>query len=73
MQTIVELARNLGLRAVAEGIETEEAYRLLAALRLRPTARASCSRRPMPPDDVVALALASRRERRRGSTPARAG
>ena len=31
VQTIVELAHNLGLRAVGEGIETEEAYRLLAA------------------------------------------
>ncbi len=29
VQTIVGLAHNLGLRAVAEGIETEEAYRLL--------------------------------------------
>ena len=28
--TIVDLAHNLGLRAVGEGIETEEAYRLLA-------------------------------------------
>ena len=30
VRTIVDLAHNLGLRAVAEGIETEEAYRLLA-------------------------------------------
>ena len=30
VQTIVGLAHNLGLRAVAEGIETEETYRLLA-------------------------------------------
>ena len=29
VQTIVGLAHNLGLRAVAEGIETEEAHRLL--------------------------------------------
>ena len=38
VRTIVDLAHNLGLRAVAEGIETEEAYRLLAdeRLRLRP-------------------------------------
>jgi diguanylate cyclase (GGDEF)-like protein/PAS domain S-box-containing protein len=31
VETIVDLAHNLGLRAVGEGIETEEAYRLLAA------------------------------------------
>ena len=30
MRTIVDLAHNLGLRAVGEGIETDEAYRLLA-------------------------------------------
>jgi EAL domain-containing protein (putative c-di-GMP-specific phosphodiesterase class I) len=30
VQTIVELAHNLGLKAVGEGIETEEAYRLLS-------------------------------------------
>ena len=31
VRTVVDLAHNLGLRAVAEGIETDEAYRLLAA------------------------------------------
>ena len=35
VQTIVELAHNLGLKAVGEGIETDEAYRLLARERLR--------------------------------------
>jgi EAL domain-containing protein (putative c-di-GMP-specific phosphodiesterase class I) len=30
VETIVDLAHNLGLRAVGEGIETEEAYHLLA-------------------------------------------
>ena len=30
VRTIVELAHNLGLKAVGEGIETDEAYRLLA-------------------------------------------
>ena len=35
VRTIVELAHNLGLRAVGEGIETEEAYRHAARLRLR--------------------------------------
>jgi len=72
VQTIVELSRNLGLKAVGEGIETEEARDLLAGCGCD-YGQGFLLARPMPPDDVVALALASRHERRRGSTPARAG
>ncbi len=72
VQTIVELSRNLCLKAVGEGIETEEARDLLASCGCD-YGQGFLLARPMPSDDVVALALASRRERRRGSTPARAG
>jgi diguanylate cyclase (GGDEF)-like protein/PAS domain S-box-containing protein len=54
VRTIVELAHNLGLKAVGEGIETEEAYRLLA--------QSGCDHgqgflmgRPMPAADLSAL------------------
>ena len=72
VQTIVELSRNLGLKAVGEGIETDEARDLLASCGCD-YGQGFLMARPMPADDVVALALASRRERRRSSTPARAG
>ncbi|MDA0180645.1 EAL domain-containing protein [Solirubrobacter phytolaccae] len=58
VQTIVDLAHNLGLRAVGEGIETEEAHRLLT--------ESGCDYgqgfligRPMPPAELAALALKS--------------
>jgi diguanylate cyclase (GGDEF)-like protein/PAS domain S-box-containing protein len=70
VQTIVELARNLGLKAVGEGIETEEARDLLAACGCD-FGQGFLMARPMPPDDVVELALARRREARRTARPAR--
>jgi EAL domain-containing protein (putative c-di-GMP-specific phosphodiesterase class I) len=63
VRTIVELARNLGLKAVGEGIETDEARRLLV--------ESGCDygqgfllARPLPSDEVVALALTRRRRKR---------
>jgi EAL domain-containing protein (putative c-di-GMP-specific phosphodiesterase class I) len=57
VRTVVELAHNLGLRAVAEGIETDAAYAILA--------ESGCDEgqgflmgRPMPAADVAALAQA---------------
>jgi EAL domain-containing protein (putative c-di-GMP-specific phosphodiesterase class I) len=57
VQTIVDLAHNLQLRAVAEGIETDDAYRLLAD--------SGCDQgqgflmgRPMPAAELAALAVA---------------
>ena len=57
VQTIVELAHNLGLRAVGEGIETEEAYRLLAASGCD-YGQGFLMGRPMPAAELSALALA---------------
>jgi diguanylate cyclase (GGDEF)-like protein/PAS domain S-box-containing protein len=67
VQTIVELSRNLGLKAVGEGIETDEARDLLASCGCD-YGQGFLMARPMPADDVVALALANRaaqRQRRR--------
>ena len=60
VQTIVELAHNLGLRAVGEGIETEEAYRLLAASGCD-FGQGFLMGRPMPAAELSALALAGPR------------
>jgi diguanylate cyclase (GGDEF)-like protein/PAS domain S-box-containing protein len=57
VQTIVELAHNLGLRAVGEGIETEEAYRLLASSGCD-YGQGFLMGRPMPAAELSALALA---------------
>jgi EAL domain-containing protein (putative c-di-GMP-specific phosphodiesterase class I) len=73
VQTIVELSRNLGLKAVGEGIETEEAKELLRACGCD-YGQGFLMSRPLPADDVVALALERRREARRRavtSAPAR--
>ena len=57
VQTIVELAHNLGLRAVGEGIETEEAYSLLASSGCD-YGQGFLMGRPMPAAELSALALA---------------
>ena len=70
VQTIVELAHNLGLKAVGEGIETEEAYRLLV--------QSGCDfgqgflmGRPMPAPELSALVTGEPRPVP-GASPARA-
>jgi predicted signal transduction protein with EAL and GGDEF domain len=55
VETIVDLAHNLGLRAVGEGIETEEAYRLLAASGCD-YGQGFLMGRPMPANELTALA-----------------
>ena len=40
---------------LAEGIETEEEWRFLAARGLRRRARASCSRGPCRPEEILAM------------------
>jgi EAL domain-containing protein (putative c-di-GMP-specific phosphodiesterase class I) len=55
VETIVELAHNLGLRAVGEGIETEEAYRLLAASGCD-YGQGFLMGRPMPAAELAAVA-----------------
>ena len=55
-QTIVDLAHNLGLRAVGEGIETEEAYRLLADCGCD-YGQGFLMGRPMPAAELAELAL----------------
>jgi EAL domain-containing protein (putative c-di-GMP-specific phosphodiesterase class I) len=59
VQTIVELSRNLGLKAVGEGIETDEARDLLRSCGCD-YGQGFLLARPMPADDVVALALKNR-------------
>ena len=56
VQTIVDLAHNLGLRAVGEGIETEEAYRLLADSGCD-FGQGFLMGRPMPAAELAELAL----------------
>ena len=56
VQTIVDLAHNLGLRAVGEGIETEEAYRLLAECGCD-YGQGFLMGRPMPAAELAELAL----------------
>jgi EAL domain-containing protein (putative c-di-GMP-specific phosphodiesterase class I) len=55
VETIVDLAHNLGLRAVGEGIETEEAYRLLAACGCD-YGQGFLMGRPMPAAELAAVA-----------------
>ena len=64
VRTVVDLAHNLGLRAVAEGIETEEAYRLLAESGCD-YGQGFLMGRPMPAAELSELAR--RRARRRVS------
>ena len=60
VQTIVELSRNLGLKSVGEGIETEEARALLAGCGCD-YGQGFLLGRPVPADEIVALADAARR------------
>ena len=55
VRTIIELAHNLGLRAVGEGIETEEARALLADSGCD-YGQGFLMGRPMPADELLALA-----------------
>jgi diguanylate cyclase (GGDEF)-like protein/PAS domain S-box-containing protein len=71
VQTIVELSRNLGLKAVGEGIETEEARDLLASSGCD-YGQGFLLARPMPADEVVQLALANREAARKLARPIRA-
>jgi diguanylate cyclase (GGDEF)-like protein/PAS domain S-box-containing protein len=59
VRTIVELAHNLGLRAVGEGIETDEAYRLLAESGCD-YGQGFLMGRPMPAAELSALATRAR-------------
>ena len=59
VRTIVELAHNLGLRAVGEGIETDEAYRLLAASGCD-YGQGFLMGRPMPAAELTVLATRPR-------------
>jgi EAL domain-containing protein (putative c-di-GMP-specific phosphodiesterase class I) len=59
VRTIVELAHNLGLRAVGEGIETDEAYRLLAESGCD-YGQGFLMGRPMPAAELSALATRPR-------------
>jgi EAL domain-containing protein (putative c-di-GMP-specific phosphodiesterase class I) len=58
VQTIVGLAHNLRLRAVAEGIETDAAYRLLAETGCD-YGQGFLMGRPMPAAELTALASAA--------------
>ena len=49
VRALVELGRSLGLRTVAEGVESPDAQALLRELRLRRGARATCSAARCPP------------------------
>ena len=70
VRTIVELAHNLGLKAVGEGIETDEAYRLLAESGCD-YGQGFLMGRPMPAADLTALVTDTPR-RVPGASPARA-
>jgi EAL domain-containing protein (putative c-di-GMP-specific phosphodiesterase class I) len=59
VRTIVELAHNLGLRAVGEGIETDEAYRLLATSGCD-YGQGFLMGRPMPAAELTVLATRPR-------------
>ena len=65
VQTIVELAHNLGLRAVGEGIETDEAYRLLADSGCD-YGQGFLMGRPMPAAELAALGHAQPRSAQPG-------
>jgi EAL domain-containing protein (putative c-di-GMP-specific phosphodiesterase class I) len=68
VRTVVDLAHNLGLQAVAEGIETEAAYSLLADSGCD-FGQGFLMGRPMPAAELTALATGPRAVP--GATPAR--
>ena len=53
VRSTVDLGRNLGLEVVAEGVETEEHWRELAALGCE-FAQGYFLSRPVPPDELAA-------------------
>lgn len=59
VKTIYQLAVNLGMRAVAEGIETEEQHRFLQQIGCR-WGQGFLFHRPMPESDITALLKAQR-------------
>ena len=69
VRTIVDLAHNLGLQAVAEGIETDGAYELLGDSGCD-YGQGFLMGRPMPADELTALVTAPRALP--GASPARA-
>jgi diguanylate cyclase (GGDEF)-like protein/PAS domain S-box-containing protein len=70
VRSMIDLARNLGLHVVAEGVETEETYELLRELRCD-TAQGAHLSRPLPADELVTW-LAGRSGPRVDSSEARA-
>ncbi|HCP48123.1 MAG TPA: hypothetical protein DIU15_18945 [Deltaproteobacteria bacterium] len=52
VKTVIELGRNLGLRVVAEGVETEDQLRLLQALKCD-EAQGFLLARPVPAEELV--------------------
>jgi diguanylate cyclase (GGDEF)-like protein/PAS domain S-box-containing protein len=70
VRSMIDLARNLGLHVVAEGVETEETYELLRELGCD-TAQGVYLSRPVPPDELATW-LAGRPERNAMSDAARA-
>jgi EAL domain-containing protein (putative c-di-GMP-specific phosphodiesterase class I) len=64
VRSTIDLARNLGLRVVAEGVETEQAWRMLAALDCA-VAQGYWLARPQPVADLLPL-MTTLQERLRG-------
>jgi diguanylate cyclase (GGDEF)-like protein/PAS domain S-box-containing protein len=71
VQTIVELAHNLGLEAVGEGIETEAVHALLRGAGCD-LGQGFLMGRPMPAEQLTALVLAGQGASRRGGGAGRA-
>ena len=67
VRSVIDLAEALGLRAVAEGVEDERTWRLLAAAGCH-AAQGWFHARPMPPDDLATW-LARYRPLRPGPPP----
>nr|WP_203815639.1 EAL domain-containing protein [Actinoplanes ferrugineus] len=67
VRSVIDLAEALGLRAVAEGVEDERTWRLLAAAGCH-AAQGWFHARPMPPDELAGW-LARYRPLRPGPTP----
>jgi EAL domain-containing protein (putative c-di-GMP-specific phosphodiesterase class I) len=66
VRAIIDLAHGLGLRTVAEGVETEEQWRLLADLGCN-YAQGYLISRPVPAGDLLPLLQASRLPRAAGT------
>jgi EAL domain-containing protein (putative c-di-GMP-specific phosphodiesterase class I) len=59
VRSTIDLGRNLGLDVVAEGVETEETWRLLTALGCT-SAQGYYLSRPIPGDDLLAWLAGNR-------------